>query len=133
MSKEIHELLNNENIAAGHLAGVKGDFPMDEAVIGGRKIPYMPLMKSLKDAKVMPKGTKVVSAEAYAYSAWTITGRISAILPDGTPKKYFLKVCNPQTSSPFSLAQLDAPWLSYFILTKKKPTSSAPARTTARQ
>jgi len=41
----------------------------------------------------MPKGTKVISAEAYGYSAWTITGRISVVLPDGTPKKYFLKVC----------------------------------------
>lgn len=34
MSKAIHELLNNENVAAGYsLAGVKGDFPMDEAVL----------------------------------------------------------------------------------------------------
>ena len=40
----------------------------------------------------MPKGTKVVSAEACGYSAWTITGRISAVLPDGTSKRYFLKV-----------------------------------------
>lgn len=43
----------------------------------------------------MPEGTKVVSAEAHGYSAWTITGQVSVILPDGTPKKYFLKVCHP--------------------------------------
>lgn len=40
----------------------------------------------------MPQGTKVVSAEAYGYSAWTITGKITTILPDETTKKYFLKV-----------------------------------------
>ena len=40
----------------------------------------------------MPEGTTVVSAEAFGYSAWTITARVTAILSDGTPKKYFLKV-----------------------------------------
>ena len=37
MSKAIHELMNNENVAASHsLAGIQGDFPIDEAVIDGR-------------------------------------------------------------------------------------------------
>ena len=58
----------------------------------------------------MPEGTKVISAEAYGYSAWTITGRVSAISPDGTPKKYFLKVCNPQTSNLFLI--LAGPFVS---------------------
>lgn len=40
----------------------------------------------------MPEGTKVISAEAFGYPAWTITVRVTAILPDGTPKKYYLKV-----------------------------------------
>ena len=40
----------------------------------------------------MPTGTKVVSAEPFGNSAWTITGCVQAILPDGTPKAYFLKV-----------------------------------------
>jgi len=47
--------------------------------------------EGLKDSIAMPDGTKVISAEAYGYSAWTITGRVSAVLPDGTPKRYFLK------------------------------------------
>ena len=34
----------------------------------------------------------MISAEAYGYSAWTITGRITTVLPDGTSKRYFLKV-----------------------------------------
>ncbi len=39
MSKAIHELLNNENVAASHsLAGIQGDFPMDEAVLEGRLV-----------------------------------------------------------------------------------------------
>jgi len=37
MSKAIHELLNNEGVASSHsLAGIQGDFPMDEAVLEGR-------------------------------------------------------------------------------------------------
>jgi protein-ribulosamine 3-kinase len=41
---------------------------------------------------VLPEGTKVELAEPYGNSAWTITGRVSVILPDGIPKRYFLKV-----------------------------------------
>lgn len=40
----------------------------------------------------MPEGTKVVSAETYGNSAWTITGRVQVVLPDGNSKAYFLKV-----------------------------------------
>ncbi len=37
MSKAIHELMNNENVAASHsLAEIQGDFPIDEAVLDGR-------------------------------------------------------------------------------------------------
>ena len=36
MSKAIHELLNNEDVAASHgISGVQGGFPLDEAVIEG--------------------------------------------------------------------------------------------------
>ena len=38
-----------------------------------------------------PDGTKVLSADRYGSSAWTVTVRISTELPDGTPKRYFLK------------------------------------------
>ena len=37
MSKAIHELMNNENAAATHsLAGIQGNFPIDEAVLEGK-------------------------------------------------------------------------------------------------
>lgn len=37
MSKAIHEPMNDENVAATHsLAGIQGDFPIDEAVLDGR-------------------------------------------------------------------------------------------------
>ncbi|KAL9607801.1 MAG: hypothetical protein Q9167_007319 [Letrouitia subvulpina] len=71
MSKAVHELLSNSDVAASHsLAGIQGDFPMDEAVL-----------------EAMPEGTKVISAEAFGYSAWTITARVTAILSDGTTKR----------------------------------------------
>lgn len=44
------------------------------------------------DFAVMPKGTRVVSAESCGISAWTKTAKISVILPDGRPKRYFVKV-----------------------------------------
>ncbi|KAI4261124.1 MAG: hypothetical protein L6R42_003670 [Xanthoria sp. 1 TBL-2021] len=49
------------------LAQLDGRFPMDEAV---------------------------VEVENFGTSAWTITGRIMAIEPDGTENAYFLKVCS---------------------------------------
>lgn len=44
------------------------------------------------DFAVMPKGTKVGSAETSGISAWTKTAKVSVVLPDGSPKRYFLKV-----------------------------------------
>lgn len=36
MSKAIHELINNQNAAAGHsINGSQGNFPLDEAVFEG--------------------------------------------------------------------------------------------------
>ena len=43
----------------------------------------------------MPEGTKVIAAEAYGYLAWTITGKVSALSPDGTFKKSFIKFSTP--------------------------------------
>ncbi|OQV02733.1 hypothetical protein CLAIMM_07878 [Cladophialophora immunda] len=54
--------------------GVEGNFLVHKAV-----------------AAVMPPGTKVVSAETSGISAWTKTAKVSAILPNGNPKRYFLK------------------------------------------
>ena len=41
---------------------------------------------------VMPRGTKIISAESCGISAWTKTAKVSVVLPDGSPKRYFLKV-----------------------------------------
>lgn len=41
---------------------------------------------------VMPRKTKVISAESCGISAWTKTAKVSVVLPDGSPKRYFLKV-----------------------------------------
>jgi hypothetical protein len=56
-------------------AGIEGNFPLHKAVVA-----------------VMPSGTKIVSSEFCGVSAWTKTAKISIILPDGNPKRYFLKV-----------------------------------------
>ena len=37
MSKAIHELMNDGNVAPTHrLAGIQGNFPIDEAVLDGK-------------------------------------------------------------------------------------------------
>ncbi len=59
--------------------GVEGNFPLHKAV-----------------AAALPAGTKVVSANSCGVSAWTKTAKVSVILPDGTPKNYFLKVIPPR-------------------------------------
>ena len=41
---------------------------------------------------VMPTGAKIVSAESCGISAWTKTAKVSVILPDGSLKRYFVKV-----------------------------------------
>jgi hypothetical protein len=55
--------------------GIEGNFPLHKAVVA-----------------VIPSGTKVVSSESCGVSAWTKTAKVSVILPDGSPKRYFLKV-----------------------------------------
>lgn len=55
--------------------GIEGNFPLHKAVVA-----------------VMPSGTKVVSSEFCGVSAWTRTAKVSVNLPDGSPKRYFLKV-----------------------------------------
>lgn len=41
--------------------------------------------------QVMTKGTKIVSAETSGISAWTRTAKVTAISPDGSPTRFFLK------------------------------------------
>jgi len=42
----------------------------------------------------MPAGTKIVSAVSSGVSAWAKTGKVAVVQPDGSPKIYFLKVCD---------------------------------------
>ncbi|KAI5918578.1 Fructosamine kinase-domain-containing protein [Camillea tinctor] len=60
---------------------VEGNFPLHKAII-----------------KALPQGTKVVSAEQYGISTWAKTAKLSAILPDGYPKAFFLKCATGQTA-----------------------------------
>lgn len=71
MSEAVHDLLNGPRPNA---LSISGDFPLDENVVAG-----------------LPNGTKVISANKFGTSAWTITARINVKLPDGTPVRYFLK------------------------------------------
>ncbi|KAI1272206.1 Fructosamine kinase-domain-containing protein [Xylaria sp. FL0933] len=56
------------------LESIQGDFILDEAI-----------------TKVLPAGTKVISAESWGLSAWTKTAKIDTTLQDGTSKRYFVK------------------------------------------
>jgi hypothetical protein len=40
----------------------------------------------------LPQGIRFVSVEHFGTSAWTITGRLVALDPDGLEKLFFLKV-----------------------------------------
>ncbi|KAL9078766.1 MAG: hypothetical protein Q9157_002318 [Trypethelium eluteriae] len=66
--------------------GVEGNFPLHKAVV-----------------KAMPSGTRVILAESCDVSAWTKTAKISVVLPDGSPKRYFLKCAIGRTAQ--SLAE----------------------------
>ncbi|KAL9607736.1 MAG: hypothetical protein Q9167_007376 [Letrouitia subvulpina] len=46
----------------------------------------------------MPKGTRVISSVSHGVSSWTKTAKVSAILPDGNPKVFFLKCATGQGS-----------------------------------
>ncbi|KAK8038030.1 hypothetical protein PG994_014797 [Apiospora phragmitis] len=59
--------------------GIEGTFRIHKNLIKGT-VPIL-----------LPEGTRVVSAESCGISAWTKTAKVSAILRDGNPKRYFLK------------------------------------------
>ena len=71
MSETVHKLL--EQPGRNGLS-ISGDFPLDENVIAS-----------------FPSGTKVLSANRFGASAWTITARVNVELPDGSTARYFLK------------------------------------------
>jgi len=72
MSDTVHSFFNLPQ--SGARSAISGDFLLDHNVIVH-----------------FPNGTKVLSAERYGSSAWTVTARISVELADGTPKRCFLK------------------------------------------
>lgn len=57
-----------------------------------RKLSADRLAENDTNVAVMPAGAKIVSAESCGISAWTKTAKVSAILPDGSLKRYFVKV-----------------------------------------
>ncbi|KAG8525534.1 uncharacterized protein KY384_009178 [Bacidia gigantensis] len=71
MSEAIHNLLNEPKQST---VSISGDFPLDENVL-----------------EEFPSDTKVLSANRFGTSAWTITGRITVEHSDGANARYFLK------------------------------------------
>lgn len=63
MSEVVHDLLNDLHPDA---LRVSGDFPLDERVIAS-----------------FPDGTKVLPANRFGTSAWTVTAGINVELPNG--------------------------------------------------
>ncbi|KAI8630208.1 Fructosamine kinase-domain-containing protein [Xylariaceae sp. FL1651] len=63
------------------VSGIQGNFPLHRAVVD-----------------VMPKGTRVISAESSGISAWTKTAKVTVIWSDGHRQQYFLK-CSTGDSS----------------------------------
>ncbi|KAI9697679.1 MAG: hypothetical protein M1836_004629 [Candelina mexicana] len=72
MSKTVHTALLRPE--AESRSTVAGDFPLDQNVIHH-----------------FPPGSKVLSAEKYGSSAWTVTARVSVELSNGTLMRYFVK------------------------------------------
>ncbi|KAJ5691112.1 Fructosamine kinase-domain-containing protein [Penicillium malachiteum] len=66
-------------------SGVQGIFKLHMAVV-----------------QAMPSGTRVISANPWGVSAWTKTAKVSVILSDGTPKKYFLKCATGREARPLT-------------------------------
>jgi protein-ribulosamine 3-kinase len=76
------------------LAQLDGVFPMDEAVIEGDDLLITTQLPrhALTSTVALPHGTTFLSVENFGTSAWTVTGRVMALEPDGTEQPYFLKV-----------------------------------------
>ncbi|MCJ1477256.1 hypothetical protein MMC13_005927 [Lambiella insularis] len=78
-------LLALRHAPKGHYE-IAGNFPVDDAII-----------------HALPPGLKIVSADSYGSSAWSVTARINAVCPDGSPARFFLK-CTTETSGKAQLA-----------------------------
>jgi protein-ribulosamine 3-kinase len=72
---------------------VSGNMVIQEEVLAGLLATFV-LRAGANDAisPALPGGVKVLSAESYGTSAWSLTGRINAVKPDGSSARYFIKV-----------------------------------------
>ncbi|KAK3634804.1 hypothetical protein LTR56_015085 [Elasticomyces elasticus] len=77
MSGAVHHLLGYDVSKQSH---VNGDFLIDDGVLA-----------------TLPQATKILSAQRYGTSAWTVTARIKARLPDGSETRYFLKCASEES------------------------------------
>lgn len=72
MSEAVHNLLDRTCPDALFVAG---DFPLDDNVVAA-----------------FPEGTKILSANRFGTSAWTVTARLHVELPDGSQTRFFPEV-----------------------------------------
>lgn len=100
MSDTVHSLLHRPQATSSSTIG--GDFPLDENVI-----PFL------------PEGAKVLSADRYGSSAWTITARITTELANGTPKNFFLKCATEDAGC----AMMEGEYWAMMELYKTIPTA----------
>lgn len=63
---------------------------LDEAVLEVTN-NHPSTLRSCLAILLLPKGTRVVSAESWGISAWTKTAKIDAVLGDGTAKRSFFE------------------------------------------
>ena len=74
-------------------SGVEGNFPIHKAIVkGNHTLHSHPPAETDTNFAVLPKGTMVIMADTHGISTWTKIAKVSVILPDGSPKRYFLKV-----------------------------------------
>jgi protein-ribulosamine 3-kinase len=89
MSTLVHNLVSARQSSNQRFGG---DFPLDDAVIQSKCSDMKIQERSTLSVLELPEGTKILSADSYGFSAWTVTARISTILADGSEKHFFLKV-----------------------------------------
>ena len=78
--------------------GVEGNFSIHKAVVkGNHTLHSCSPAETDTNFAVLPEGTRIVTAESCGISAWTKTSKVSVILPDGSRKRYFLKVTLPSS------------------------------------
>lgn len=72
----MHDLLGN---GAHNPLAVSGDFPLDGNIFS-----------------MFPSDTRILSANKFGQSAWTLTARLDTETTDGTPRQYFLKCASEE-------------------------------------